>query len=83
MYKFYILYSEKLDRYYIGSTGDEISERLRRHNSNHRGFTGRANDWIIMYTESFETKALAGQREREVKKWTSRKLGEKLIKGKV
>jgi len=83
MYKFYILYSEKLDRYYIGSTGDEISERLRRHNSNHRGFTGRANDWIIIYTESFEIKALAGQREREVKKWKSRKLVEKLIKGKV
>ncbi|WP_416188627.1 GIY-YIG nuclease family protein [Proteiniphilum sp.] len=83
MYKFYILYSEKLDRYYIGSTGDEIGERLRRHNSNHRGFTGRANDWIIMYTESFDTKALAGHREREVKKWKSRKLLEKLIKGEI
>lgn len=81
MCKFYILYSEKLDRYYIGSTGDDINERLRRHNSNHKGFTGRASDWIIMYTENFETKALAGQRERDVKKWKSRKLVEKLIKG--
>ena len=83
MYTFYVLYSEKLGRYYIGSTGDDIGERLRRHNSNHKGFTGSANDWTIMYIESFETKTRAEQREREVKKWKSRKLVEKLIKGEM
>ena len=30
----YILHSSALDRYYIGHTGDDLSERLRRHKSN-------------------------------------------------
>ncbi|MCB9019399.1 MAG: GIY-YIG nuclease family protein [Chitinophagales bacterium] len=36
---FYILYSKDLDRYYIGHTCDQIEERLRKHLSNHKGFT--------------------------------------------
>ncbi|WP_372950757.1 GIY-YIG nuclease family protein [Mariniphaga sp.] len=38
MYYCYILYSQKLDKFYIGSTGD-LSGRLSRHNSAHKGFT--------------------------------------------
>jgi putative endonuclease len=41
---------------YIGFTGDEIQERLRKHNSNHQGFTGKVADWKIFYTESFPQK---------------------------
>jgi len=36
MYIVYILCSINKDRYYIGFTGDEIQERLRKHNSNHK-----------------------------------------------
>ncbi|MFN9116147.1 MAG: GIY-YIG nuclease family protein, partial [Bacteroidota bacterium] len=36
-YYTYILYSVQRDRYYIGSTGDHLEERLRRHNTNHKG----------------------------------------------
>ena len=78
MFSFYILFSKKLNRYYIGST-QNLSERLRRHNTNHRGFTGKANDWKVVYTETFETKTLAYARERQVKSWKSRKAIEKLI----
>ena len=78
MFSFYILFSKKLNRYYIGST-QNLSERLRKHNSNHRGFTGKANDWEVVYTETFETKTLAYARERQVKSWKSRKAIEKLI----
>ena len=46
----YILYSREADKYYIGCTEDTITERLRRHLSNHRGFTSRAKDWAIMTT---------------------------------
>lgn len=35
-YNTYILYSESLDRYYIGHSGDEMTERVRRHNTNLR-----------------------------------------------
>ena len=75
----YILYSSICDRYYVGHTGDDLQERLRKHNSNHKGFTGKASDWIIVYTETYPTKVTAYQREREIKAWKSRKKIELLI----
>ena len=75
----YILYSSILDRYYVGHTGDDLQERLRRHNSNHKGFTGKICDWIIVYTEAYPTKTAAYQREREIKSWKSRKKIEIII----
>ena len=74
----YILYSAKLDRYYIGSTED-ISMRLKEHLWNHKGFTSKAKDWELKYSESFETKTAAMSREGQIKNWKSRKLIEKLI----
>jgi len=79
MYHLYILYSPIKDKYYIGSTSDELSQRLRRHNSNHKGFTGQASDWQIVYTETFPEKSLALKRELEIKAWKSRKRVEQLI----
>ncbi|ACU07032.1 hypothetical protein FIC_00574 [Flavobacteriaceae bacterium 3519-10] len=49
MYFCYILYSKSLDRYYVGHTGENLDERLRKHLSHHHGFTSRAKDWIIIY----------------------------------
>jgi putative endonuclease len=77
----YILFSDSRNKYYIGHTGNLLSERLRRHNSNHKGFTGSVEDWNIVYTEVFETKQLAYKREREIKSWKSRKRIEQLIAG--
>jgi putative endonuclease len=77
----YILFSANRNKYYIGHTGDLLSERLKRHNSNHKGFTGSFDDWVIVYTEEFETKQLAYKREREIKYWKSRKRIEQLITG--
>ena len=79
MWSFYILYSILKDSYYIGFTGDVLEERLRKHNSNHKGFTGHTGDWVIKYVETYPTKQEASKRERQVKKWKSRKLVEKLI----
>ena len=78
----YILYSNKLDNFYVGATCDDIKERLRRHNSNHKGFTGRVSDWEVVYSEKFDSKESAFAREKEVKKWKSRKMIEHLIKSK-
>ncbi len=72
IYYFYILYSISFDKFYIGYTAD-INERLRKHNSNHKGFTGVANDWKVVYSEQYSTKSEAFAREREVKGWKSRK----------
>ena len=70
---FYILYSKTLDRFYIGHTCDNLEQRLRRHLSNHKGFTGKVPDWEIVYYETFPDKLLAYARERQVKGWKSRK----------
>ena len=80
-FHFYILRSETLQKYYLGHTGDSLKERLRKHNSNHKGFTGRSDDWTLVYLEAFESKSLAYRRELEVKSWKSRVRVEALIKG--
>ena len=52
-YTFYILYSSSLDRYYIGHTGEDVEERLRKHLTHHKGYTSKAQDWQIVYTEKY------------------------------
>jgi len=77
-YRFYILYSNHADRFYVGHTSD-VDERLRKHNSHHKGFTGMCDDWQVVYSETYATKTEAYSREREVKSWKSRKMIQKLI----
>jgi putative endonuclease len=78
----YILFSETKNKFYIGCTSDELQERIRKHNSHHKGFTGNVNDWVLAYVEQFDCKADAFAREKEIKKWKSRKKIEELIMSK-
>jgi putative endonuclease len=64
MYHTYILFSPTLNKYYIGHTGDTLEERLRKHNSNHKGFTGGVADWELKYYRQFDTKEEAYSKER-------------------
>jgi putative endonuclease len=75
----YILYSHCLEQYYIGSTDDILKERLRRHLTNHKGFTSKTKDWIIAYSEQYQDSNEARQREIQIKNWKSKKMIEKLI----
>jgi putative endonuclease len=70
---FYIFYSQTKDKFYVGHTCDTIEERIRKHNTNHKGFTGGIGDWLLVYTEAFNDKSEAYKRELEVKAWKSRK----------
>jgi putative endonuclease len=72
IHKTYILFSEAKNRFYVGSTRDDLSQRIRRHNSNHKGYTGNTTDWVLKYHELFSTKKEALNREREIKAWKSR-----------
>ena len=78
MYCIYIIYSTKLDRYYIGYTAD-VNKRLAEHNTGISTFTSKAADWTIRYTENFTTRELAQKREMEIKRKKSRKYIEWLI----
>jgi putative endonuclease len=72
MWYVYIIYSEKIDRYYIGVT-DNLTWRLERHNQGWDRYTKRGIPWKIVYTESFENKTDTLRREKELKKLKSRK----------
>jgi len=74
----YIIYSNLTDKYYVGHTNN-LEKRIGKHNTNHKGFTGKNNDWNLVYSENYPTKIDAYAREREIKRWKSRKLIEKLI----
>ncbi len=77
-YYCYIIYSTKLDKYYIGSTNN-VEGRLRRHNSSNTGFTSTGKPWVIKYWEKFDNKTDAVKREFQLKSWKSRIKLEELI----
>ena len=79
MHYAYILFSQSANKYYIGATSDDLQERLRRHLSHHKGFTGKHSDWTIVYYEAFDSFTEALAREKEIKRWKSRKKINQLI----
>ena len=78
MYYTYILYSEKLDKYYIGSTND-IERRLERHNQGHTPYTRIGIPWKLFYSEVYNTRKEAFVREQQIKKMKSRTYIESLL----
>ncbi len=82
MHHVYILYSESLDRYYVGSTSD-LEARLIRHNNGESRYTKSGIPWSIVYSEEFSSRSEAMSREHQIKKWKSRKMIVKLIEGKL
>jgi putative endonuclease len=75
----YILFSVSRNSYYVGFTSDNLQERIRKLNTDHRGYTGHSGDWKLVYNEIFDSKTEAMKREKQIKNWKSRKLIEKLI----
>ena len=75
----YILYSEKLNKFYVGSTTD-IERRLLEHNRGKEKFTKTGMPWLLVYNESFDLLIDARKREIQIKKQKSRKYIEELIK---
>ena len=79
MFFIYIIYSPKLDKYYIGFTSD-INDRLIKHNRKSRGFTNLGRPWILVYSEKYSSKKEAMDREKKLKTWKNRERLETLIK---
>lgn len=72
----YLLYSESKNRHYVGYTND-LKARLQKHNSDKGAkYTRTAHDWVILYSEEFETKEEAMSYEYKVK--SSKKLRNQL-----
>ena len=79
LYFVYIIYSPKINQFYIGSTND-LEARLRHHNSGATPSTRKgAPEWIIRYIENFPNKSEALKREIQIKRKKSRKYIDFLI----
>ena len=63
----YILYSNNLQKYYVGATSMEPENRLRKHLSNHKGYTGKAKDWRIIKQVELNSKKEALILEKKIK----------------
>ena len=72
MYFVYILYSESIDRYYVGLT-DNLQFRLARHDDGKVRSTKHGRPWQLVYSESFLNRSDAMKREKEIKGKKSRK----------
>ncbi|MEX2052075.1 MAG: GIY-YIG nuclease family protein [Candidatus Paceibacterota bacterium] len=68
MFQVYILKSIKNEKHYIGHTGN-LDDRLSRHNGGQVKSTKSSVPWDIVYTETFNTKQEAYQREFELKSY--------------
>jgi putative endonuclease len=77
----YILFSKKINKYYIGITTELPELRLMKHNESSYGkhFTSISNDWILVQSIAFESLNLARKAELYIKRMKSRVFIEKLI----
>ncbi|MBC7775337.1 MAG: GIY-YIG nuclease family protein [Phycisphaerae bacterium] len=67
MFTVYVLYSPSHKKIYIGFTS-KLEQRLLSHNElGKKGFTLKYRPWEVIYTEAFETKKEAMQREKSLK----------------
>jgi putative endonuclease len=78
MYYTYILYSTKVDKYYVGYTHN-LDLRLEHHNSGWGKYSSAGIPWTLVYFEEFESRSEAMKRENDIKKKKSRNYIEKLI----
>ncbi len=74
----YIFFSEKLNKYYVGSTTD-MPRRLEDHNRGKEKFTKTGCPWVLVHAEIFTELLDARRRETYIKKQKSRKYIETLI----
>ena len=78
-YFVYILYSDRLGKYYVGQTGD-LSKRLERHNSGRERFTRKGFPWVLVHKESCNSRSAAMGLEKKIKNLGARRYLEGLRK---
>jgi putative endonuclease len=81
MYTLYILYSVKLDRFYVGYTND-FSRRLSEHNRLKVKYTDIGIPWKLVYSEEFTDIKVAIDRELFIKSRKSKQFIINLISAK-
>ncbi|WP_370281134.1 GIY-YIG nuclease family protein [Robiginitalea marina] len=65
-YLVYVLYSKKLNRYYVGNT-QNLEDRLQRHNTGGSKYTSRGIPWNLVRCFECSTRSEAVRLERQIK----------------
>jgi putative endonuclease len=78
MFKTYIIYSESIDKFYIGSC-ENLEKRLNDHNTGRSSFTKTGKPWVLKWSKSFDSRGEAQKEEYRIKAKKSRKYIEFLI----
>lgn len=74
----YIIYSHRLDKFYVGET-ENFANRLEMHNKGFSRFTSKASDWTLHILIPCNDKSAATKLERHIKSMKSRKYLEDLV----
>jgi len=78
----YILRSESTGQFYIGHTNDLV-RRIEQHNdpkySGSKHTKRSKGPWYCVYSEEFNSRSEAMEREKQIKRYKSRKAIEQLI----
>jgi len=79
-YFVYILYSEKIDKYYIGYTSD-LTQRLDFHNSIEKNkiWSKRGIPWNLVFSHQANSKSDALKLEKFIKRQKSRSFVQRII----
>lgn len=80
MYYVYIIYSQKLNKKYIGFTSD-LKKRIINHNSGYSEFTSKGIPWELIYYESFLFEEDAIREEKFLKTGKGRERIKNLFSG--
>ncbi len=80
MFFTYVLENSFSKRHYIGSTND-LNRRILEHNRGQTRSTNIKGKWILIYSESYNTKEEAASRERQIKSYKGGNAFKKLIAG--
>lgn len=78
MFYVYIIYSELLQKYYIGQT-QKLVVRLEQHNAGMNKATKSGKPWELKFRKDFQSRSEAVVYERELKNKKSRNYIEWLI----
>ena len=78
----YIIYSKKIDKYYVGFSRYELNLRLSQHNKSEYGksYTKSGIPWVEFMTIECVTEKQAMQIEKHIKRMKSKKYIENLKK---
>ena len=79
MYYVYVLWSNKVQKRYVGFSTDAV-KRLLEHNSGKSHFTKSGLPWKLIYSEEYLTETEARRREKFLKSGVGRKFLDLKIK---